>query len=79
MILLVRGSNMQSAWDFPRSSKQARRMAGCPALLKAGRLDINFHLFLPQYKYGEGEDVCGRNRQGESLYDDIYTVRLSRL
>ena len=33
VILLVRGSNMQSAWDFPRSSKQARKMAGCPALL----------------------------------------------
>lgn len=26
-----------------------------------------------------GRGGCGRNRQGESLYDDIYTGRLSHL
>lgn len=57
---------------FPRSSKQARKMAGCPAL--CGRqADINFHLFLPQHKYGRGGMCVGGIGRGK-VYMMIYIL-----
>lgn len=69
MILLVRGSNMQSAWDFPRSSKQARRMAGCPALLKAGRqAGYKFSPILASVQiWGRGGCVWEESAGGKSI------------
>ena len=70
MILLVGASNTHSLpgiFSTPQSSP-GRWLA---ALQRAGWILINFNLFLPQYKCGDGEDVCGTNGEGRGPCDDV--------